>query len=136
MGHWPLVIMAGAVANSDTGATVGARRPLVTLCALALLATASVAPAQSQWAGAQVTRAIDGEAIEVKIGDRTEIVRYLGIGTPEISCPHAVPSDPAKRPKPPTPDWRPARTFSSSSTSSVVIVSAACSRTCMPETRS
>ena len=48
---------------------MGARRPLVTLCALALLATASVAAAQSQWAGAQVTRAIDGEAIEVKIGE-------------------------------------------------------------------
>jgi micrococcal nuclease len=81
--------MAAAVANSDTGAAVAARRPLVTLCALALLATASVAAAQSQWTptSAQVTRAIDGEAIEVKIGDRTEIVRYIGIGTPEIQLP-------------------------------------------------
>jgi len=44
---------------------------------------------QSQWAptSAQVTRAIDGEAIEVKIGDRAEIVRYIGISTPEIQLP-------------------------------------------------
>ena len=81
--------MAAAVANSDTGAAVEARRPLATLCALALLATASVAAAQSQWAptSAQVTRTIDGEAIEVKIGDRAEIVRYIGVGTPEIQLP-------------------------------------------------
>jgi endonuclease YncB( thermonuclease family) len=81
--------MAAAGASSDTGAAVEARRPLVTLCALALLATASVAAAQSQWAptSAQVTRAIDGEAIEVKIGDRAEIVRYIGISTPEIQLP-------------------------------------------------
>ena len=81
--------MAAAVASSDTRAGVEARRPLVTLCALALLATASVAAAQSQWTptSAQVTRAIDGEAIEVKIGDRTEIVRYIGISTPEIQLP-------------------------------------------------
>jgi hypothetical protein len=48
-----------------------------------------VATAQSQWAStsAQVTRAIDGEAIEVKIGDRAEIVRYIGISTPEIQLP-------------------------------------------------
>jgi len=78
--------MAAAVANRDTRATVGPRRRLVTLCALALLATASVVAAQSRWAAtsAQVTRAIDGEAIEVKIGDRVEIVRYIGISTPEI----------------------------------------------------
>ena len=88
IGHWPLVIMAAAVANSVTGAAV-ARRPLVTLCALALLATASGAAAQSQWAptSAQVVRTIDGEAIEVKIGDRAEIVRYIGVSTPEIQLP-------------------------------------------------
>jgi micrococcal nuclease len=81
--------MTAAVANSDTGAAVGPRRPLVTLWALALLATASVAAAQSQSAptNAQVTRAIDGEAIEVKIGDRVKIVRYIGISTPEIQLP-------------------------------------------------
>lgn len=48
-----------------------------------------MAAVQSQWAStsAQVTRAIDGEAIEVKIGDRAEIVRYIGISTPEIQLP-------------------------------------------------
>ena len=49
-------------------ATGTRRRPLVALCASALVATASVVAAQSQWAAmsGQVTRAIDGEAIEVR----------------------------------------------------------------------
>jgi micrococcal nuclease len=89
IGRIPLVIMAGAVAKSDTGCTVAPLRWLVAPCALALLATASVVSAQSQWAptSAQVTRAIDGEVIEVKIGDRVETVRYIGISTPEVQHP-------------------------------------------------
>ena len=39
----------------------------------------------------QVTRVIDGEAIEVRIGDRLEIVRYIGVGTPEILHPSGGP---------------------------------------------
>ena len=65
------------------------RRRLTPICTLALLTTASVGAAQAQWApvNAPVTRVIDGETIEVALGDRLEIVRYIGIGTPEIQYP-------------------------------------------------
>ena len=54
------------------------------ICLVALTALTSAAGAQ-QWAPAngQVTRAIDGESIEVKLADRLEIVRYAGVSTPE-----------------------------------------------------
>jgi micrococcal nuclease len=58
------------------------------ICLVALTALTSAAGAQ-QWtpANGQVTRAIDSESIEVKIGDRLEIVRYAGISTPELHHP-------------------------------------------------
>jgi micrococcal nuclease len=69
--------------------TARPRRRLLMISALALLVAAAVAPAQSQWApvSGQVTRAIDGDSIEVNIGDRLEIVRYAGISTPYIQHP-------------------------------------------------
>jgi len=68
-------------------------RRLLTICVLALLAEAAGVAAQSRWAplNGQITRVIDGEAIEVRIGDRLEIVRYIGIGTPEILHPSGGP---------------------------------------------
>ena len=36
---------------------------------------------------AEVVRVLDGHTLEVKIGDRTEIVQHIGIATPVISDP-------------------------------------------------
>lgn len=44
----------------------------------------SAAPAE---AGAYVVRAVDGDTIEVRIGDQLEDVRYIGIDTPETVKP-------------------------------------------------
>jgi endonuclease YncB( thermonuclease family) len=68
-------------------------RRLVTVCVLALLVEAAVAAAQSRWAplNVQVARVIDGESMEVRIGERLEIVRYIGIGTPDILHPSGGP---------------------------------------------
>lgn len=38
---------------------------------------------------AYVSRAVDGDTIEVRIGDRTEDVRYIGVDTPETVKPGA-----------------------------------------------
>lgn len=84
------VSLAAAFATRDNLRTTATpRRRLASICALALLTTASVGTAQTQWApmSVPVTRVIDGEIIEVKLGDRLEIVRYTGIGTPEIQYP-------------------------------------------------
>ena len=99
-----LASVAAAIANSDNrrgrrayDAMKPARKPqhrrLVTVCVLALLVEAAVAAAQTRWAplNGQVTRVIDGEAIEVRIAERLEIVRYIGIGTPEILHPSGGP---------------------------------------------
>jgi micrococcal nuclease len=69
--------------------TAKLRRRLAAMCALVLLSAPSVAAAQAQRASitALVTRVIDGDALEVNLGDRLEIVRYIGIGTPEIQQP-------------------------------------------------
>src|SRR5690242_11346872 len=99
-----LASVAAAIANSDNrcgqradDAMKPAQKPqhrrLVTVCVLALLVEAAVAAAQSRWAplNVQVARVIDGESIEVRIGERLEIVRYIGIGTPDILHPSGGP---------------------------------------------
>jgi micrococcal nuclease len=42
-------------------------------------------PPRAAWA--YVVRAIDGDTIEVRLGDRTEDVRYIGVDTPETVKP-------------------------------------------------
>jgi micrococcal nuclease len=86
-----LVTMAASLTRSDNRMSprlAWTRRLAVASGFLALAAVASPAGAQ-QWAPAsgQVTRAIDGESIEVKLADRLEIVRYAGISTPELHHP-------------------------------------------------
>lgn len=44
-------------------------------------------PPRSAWA--RVTRAVDGDTIEVRLGGRTEDVRYIGVDTPETVKPGA-----------------------------------------------
>jgi endonuclease YncB( thermonuclease family) len=94
--------VAAAIANSDNrrradDAMKPTQKPqhrrLMTICVLALLVEAAATAAQSRWAPltGRITRVIDGEAIEVRIGERLEIVRYIGIGTPEILHPSGGP---------------------------------------------
>jgi micrococcal nuclease len=44
-------------------------------------------PASARSAGALVTRVVDGDTIEVRIDDREDDVRYIGIDTPETVKP-------------------------------------------------
>ena len=66
------------------------RTMLAAVWFLALLFLTTAASAQT-WQGATynaiVTRVVDGETVEVRLGDRVETVRYVGINTPEIHHP-------------------------------------------------
>lgn len=57
----------------------------------ALLALLAAACAQTDAARARleglVVRVVDGDTIHVRIGDRTEKVRYIGVNTPELHHP-------------------------------------------------
>jgi endonuclease YncB( thermonuclease family) len=143
-GSSRLVIMAGAVDKSDNrkprprGEILSAvarrlRRPLATIGALAVLAASSVATAQLQWAttSAQVTRVVDGGAIEVKIGDRLDIARCAGIDTPDIPHPTRGPEFYRESARAANARLAAASRCSSSSTSSRAIAPDACSRTPM-----
>jgi micrococcal nuclease len=58
---------------------------------LALFALVPALALAQSWQGATydavVTRVIDGDTIEVRLGDHLEKVRYIGINTPEIHSP-------------------------------------------------
>jgi len=67
-------------------------RPMVQLSRLIglvfgvlLAATASAAPSPSLMG--QVVRVVDGNTIAVRIGERTETVRYIGMNAPELDLP-------------------------------------------------
>jgi len=57
--------------------------PLLTALLLALPASPG---AQTGLAG-RVVRVVDGDTIHVRIGDRVEKIRYIGINTPEVHHP-------------------------------------------------
>jgi micrococcal nuclease len=66
------------------------RAMLAAVSLLALLSLTTAASAQT-WQGATysaiVTRVVDGDTVEVRLGDRLETVRYIGVNTPEIHHP-------------------------------------------------
>jgi len=66
------------------------RTMLAAVWLLALLFLTTAASTQT-WQGvtynAIVTRVVDGDTVEVRLGDRVETVRYVGINTPEIHHP-------------------------------------------------
>jgi micrococcal nuclease len=66
-------------------------RRAVLVCVMAVLAWLTPGPtpalAESPPAQAQVIRVIDGDTIQVRIGHVTELVRYIGIDTPETVHP-------------------------------------------------
>lgn len=82
---WSQIIAAASWTRSVNPSRLGSA---TAICLVALTTLTSAAGAQ-QWAPAngQVTRAIDGESIEVKLADRLEIVRYAGVSTPELHHP-------------------------------------------------
>jgi micrococcal nuclease len=55
--------------------------------ALAALLLALAAPALATTLEGAVVRVVDGDTIQVRIGDRVESVRYIGVNTPEIHHP-------------------------------------------------
>jgi micrococcal nuclease len=57
--------------------------PLVALLALLLIVPAVLAGSLEGW----VVRIVDGDTIHVRVGDRVEKVRYIGVNTPEIHHP-------------------------------------------------
>ena len=59
---------------------------LIGFCALIALLTAWGRPGGGALTG-PVVRVIDGDTFQVKLGDRTELVRYIGINAPEINHP-------------------------------------------------
>lgn len=61
-----------------------ARAPLL-IAVLAILLAASLASAESL--AGTVVRVVDGDTIHVRIGERVEKVRYIGVNTPEIHHP-------------------------------------------------
>jgi micrococcal nuclease len=61
-------------------------RALALCLALLVGAAPAVAQAPSGLEGI-VVRVVDGDTVHVRIGDRTETVRYIGIDTPELHHP-------------------------------------------------
>jgi micrococcal nuclease len=57
--------------------------PLVALLALLLVVPAALAGSLE----GRVVRIVDGDTIHVRVGDRVEKVRYIGVNTPEIHHP-------------------------------------------------
>lgn len=62
------------------------RRVRLALC-LAALVLLLAAPAVATTLQATVVRVVDGDTIEVRLGDRLESVRYIGVDTPEVRHP-------------------------------------------------
>jgi micrococcal nuclease len=62
------------------------RRVRLALC-LAALVLLLAAPAVATTLRASVVRVVDGDTIEVRLGDRLESVRYIGVNTPEVRHP-------------------------------------------------
>ena len=60
------------------------RRSLVPLLVALLLATV---PAASADLTGVVVRVVDGDTVHVRLGDRIEKVRYIGVNTPELHHP-------------------------------------------------
>src|SRR5512132_2873827 len=63
-----------------------ARRDLLVAVLLALLLAASSVAAAGGLEG-PVVRVVDGDTIHVRIGERVEKVRYIGVNTPEVHHP-------------------------------------------------
>jgi micrococcal nuclease len=72
-------------------ARITTRSPALTVAwvtAMVLLAASAVAqPWQGATYDARVWRVIDGDTIQVLVGDRVETIRYIGINAPEIHHP-------------------------------------------------
>ena len=54
---------------------------------LVVLLLALAAPAPATTLEGAVVRVVDGDTIHVRIGDRVETVRYIGVNTPEVHHP-------------------------------------------------
>jgi micrococcal nuclease len=55
--------------------------------ALAALLLALALPARATTLEGTVVRVVDGDTIKVRVGDRVESVRYIGVNTPEVHHP-------------------------------------------------
>jgi len=62
-------------------------RLVAPLLAVLLAGSASLAADAPKALVGRVVSIVDGETIKVRIGDRTEPVRYIGVNTPELHHP-------------------------------------------------
>ena len=66
---------------------LGARRSLPPLLALLLVLAGLASAAGPRPVEGPVVKIVDGDTIHVRIGDRVERVRYIGVNTPEVHHP-------------------------------------------------
>jgi micrococcal nuclease len=66
---------------------LGPARPIVWPLLLLLLLSGAVAGAQNNELEGVVVRVIDGDTIHVRLDQRVETVRYIGVNTPELRHP-------------------------------------------------
>jgi Protein of unknown function (DUF4236)/Staphylococcal nuclease homologue len=89
LGSVRLNLSKSGLGASVGGASMCPRHTAGWLASLLVLfaVTPTMVPAIEPTVQAQVFRAIDGDTIQVRIGDRTELVRYIGIDTPKLHHP-------------------------------------------------
>jgi micrococcal nuclease len=73
--------------RSGRGGGLGSLVLLAIVAAVLLRPWEQTAGAGPASAGATVVRAVDGDTVEARIGDRVEDVRYIGVDTPETVKP-------------------------------------------------
>ena len=61
--------------------------PVLLLLALVANAWAADHRVGPRWLGGVVVKVVDGDTIHVRLGDRVEKVRYIGVNTPELRHP-------------------------------------------------
>src|SRR5437867_9630889 len=62
-------------------------RPVLVALLVALIVSASVPAAAARSLQGLVVKVVDGDTIHVRVDDRIEKVRYIGVNTPEVHHP-------------------------------------------------
>src|SRR5690349_2717705 len=85
------LVLLAACSATPAATAPGATATGTVVVPLVESSAALVASAAAEREGARVVRVIDGDTIDVRLGDgRTERVRYIGVDTPETVDPRTV----------------------------------------------